>query len=265
MLANRNEADRKDALESLPEGLTPTYQTEMKRLKDKGKVDYKIAKRAMSWVYWAKRPLYMAELREAIAVNPIIDVENAPEDYRELDCKRLTDGDMIVQCCGSLIVWERSTDVVGFSHYTVTEFFKTNVDGNIEPEIYVTRTCLTYLAFDKFDSPCPNEESIVKRVQKYNLSRYAAQYWGPHTREAENEPDIRHAVLSLLASENKRDSMLQLETYANSSWGDISFTKGQTLLHVIAKNGLATICKRVLSRRINGNDTYVFEVDIQVN
>ena len=58
--------------------------------------------------------------------------------------------------------------------------------------------------------------------------------------------------------------MLQMETYANSSWGDIDFTKGQTLLHIIAKNGLATICERVLSRMINGNDTYVksiFEVN----
>jgi hypothetical protein len=104
---------------------------------------------------------------------------------------------------------------------------------------------------------------LERRVQNYKFSRYAAQFWGFHTRgEAEKKPDIERAVISLLASKKKRGSMLQLETYANSSWGDIDFTKGQTLLHVIAKNGLAKICKRVLSRRINGNDTYVLQVDI---
>lgn len=104
---------------------------------------------------------------------------------------------------------------------------------------------------------------MKERTQRYKLSRYAAQFWDLHTRgEAENEPVIQRAVFSLLASKNKMDSMLQLETYANSSWGNINVTKGQTLLHVIAKNGLAKICKGVLSRRINGNDTYVLEVDI---
>lgn len=80
--------------------------------------------------------------------------------------------------------------------------------------------------------------------------------------EAENELDIQHALLSILESENKRNSMLQMETYAKSNWGGISFTKGQTLLHVVAKNGLATICERVLSKRIKENDTYIVEVDI---
>jgi len=46
--------------------------------------------------------------------------------------------------------------------------------------------------------------------------------------------------------------MLQLETYTNSSWGSIEFPKGQTLLHVIAKSGLATVCRFILDERNRG-------------
>jgi|SRR5271155_5457094 len=93
------------------------------------------------------------------------------------------------------------------------------------------------------------------------FSRHAAQFLAFHTSQAEDDSEVQEAVLRFLACKNKRDSLLQIEEYANSSRGP-PLTKGQTLLHVIARNGLVKTCKRVLSRRINGNDTYVVEVDI---
>jgi hypothetical protein len=121
------------------------------------------------------------------------------------------------------------------------------------PVTGLARTCLAYLEDNAFDDICLNEESMETRVQTYRLCLYAAQFWVSHTRgEAEHLPSIQQAVLRLLASENKRDSMLQLETYANSSWGNIHFRKGQTLLHVICKNGLETICRFILDGRNKG-------------
>jgi len=114
--------------------------------------DYEmIAKRALSWIYYAKRSLYMVELREAISIDPIVDIENDDEDCTDLDPENFTDPQLILDCCGSLVLWERATDIVGFSHYTVSEFLDTaHGKTHIEPELYIVRNCLTYLCFDVF-------------------------------------------------------------------------------------------------------------------
>jgi hypothetical protein len=108
-----------------------------------------------------------------------------------------------------------------------------------------------------FDDICPDVESVKKRMQIYKLSLYATEYWGVHTRKAEESCDVQNTVVSFLKSENKKNSMLQMEEYTSrSNWFDGgSFTKGQTLLHVIAMNGVATVCKRVLAQGPNGNDS----------
>ena len=175
----------------------------------------------------------------------------------ELDLRgnRMLQPDQVVECCRGLVVYEKSTGFVQFSHETVRTF----IERELKPTaINIAKTCITYLTSPHFDNHCVNKESVEKRAQKYKFSRYAAQFWAVHTKgQAENEPDVQRAVLSLLASEKKKDSMLQLESYADSLWYDIFPTERQTLLHVICKNGLATICKQVLSRRVNENDTYV--------
>jgi len=196
------------------------------------------AKQTLAWLYYARRPLKMEELCDALSI------EDNDHDRKD----NYIDAIDIVDCNLSFVTHDESTGEVRFIHPSVERWFNDEPQhGKLLPRRDLAKKCLTYLAFDEFNSPCPNSESMEKRTQKYKFSLYAAQFWGLHTRgEAENEPDIQRTVLSLLASENKRNSMLQMETYANSSWGDIFFTKGQTLLHVIAKNGLATICRFIL-------------------
>lgn len=93
----------------------------------------------------------MVELREAISIDPIVDIENDDEDCTDLDPENFTDPQLILDCCGSLVLWERATDIVGFSHYTVSEFLDTaHGKTHIEPELYIVRNCLTYLCFDVF-------------------------------------------------------------------------------------------------------------------
>jgi len=228
-------------LGSLPTSVHNAYR----RLLDRTIEDKEYVFKILGWIYHARRPLRMNELREAIVVEP---------DHKTLNLDFLPSPGRLLQCCEGLVVWERTSDTVRFLHSTVKDFIDEEAPPILLPVDYITRICFTYLSFDDFEGgPCADEESMRKRVHKYNFSRYAAQFWVLHTKgEAENEPDIQRAVLSLLASENKRHSMLQLETYANSIWGNISFMKGQTLLHVIAKNGLATICRFILDERNKG-------------
>jgi hypothetical protein len=150
VLEHRNPKNRKKALNSLPQELNTAYTAEMRRIESASSADRKIAKRTLSWIYYAKRTLKMAELQQAIAVDPIENIEDADEDCRDLDPQSLTKSEEIVGCCGSLILWERSTDVVRFSHYTVSEFFKSKGAEHIESKLYISRACLTYLCFDVF-------------------------------------------------------------------------------------------------------------------
>ena len=252
---------RKNAVNSLPKEINEAYETEMIRIKRNGDGDYEIAKRALSWIYHAKRPLVMAELQEAITVDPIIDIENSDNDCADLDCDSFTDPQSIIDCCGSLILWERATDVVGFSHYTVSEFFDKRAVGNIEPELYVAQTCLTYLCFDVFgQGPCGNCDELSRRVQKYRLAGYVAKFCGIHIFASKEEQKIEDLVLSMLGSPARRQVLHELEknksliertpTRTSLYYMRMSYNAdfwGRTPLHFLAAWGLSTICDKLLS------------------
>jgi len=252
------------AFNNVPENLYAAYHKVIERIEKAGGNDADLAMRIISWIHHARRILKMDELLEALVV----------DEYCQDGSEGQLDGDVIleetlkphqvIKTCKGLVLYEESSGLVRFSHETVKGFIESEMGQKLQfpSPIMLAKTCVIYLGLSGL-GPCHDSASLKQRLGKYKFSRYAALFWAHHTRgEAENDPDNKRAVLSLLASENKKDSMLQLETYANSSWGQMSFTKGQTLLHVIAKNGLATICKWVLDGRINGNDTYVFRVDI---
>jgi hypothetical protein len=169
---------------------------------------YEIARRALSWIHFAKRLLSMPELREAIAIEPIEDIENEGEDCGDVDEDSLVDAGQIIECCGSLISCDPSTQIVTFSHYTVSEFFRSNANGNIEPELYVTRACLTYLCFDIFSQETINKDLIPK---KYQLIRYIAQFLGHHIVGSEGDHNIQNLVLSILWSPAKLPLLGDLE------------------------------------------------------
>ena len=231
-----------DALKSLPSDLQKAYSRVMERM-DQGQRDF--AFQIMSWIFHTPRPLVMKELQVALVIE---------DEKEESDEVATSSPDYIVETCAGLVVYDEDTEIVRFNHQTVPEFLRDYCATYLLPPDVLANTCLTYLLLDVFDEfRQQDREHVKERVQKYKLSRYAAQYWGLHTRgKAENKPDIQRKVLSLLASENKKSSMLQMEVYANSSCIYIDFTKGQTLLHVIAKNGLTSICRYILDERNKG-------------
>jgi len=86
-----------------------------------------------------------------------------------------------------------------------------------------------------------------------------SRYWARHVSgEAEKNPDVLKVVTDFLRNENKRKSMLQIGQYALSSdrgniWA-VYRDRGQTMLHVLAEEGLSTICESVLTTQQNMSD-----------
>ena len=118
---------------------------------------------------------------------------------------------------------------------------------------------MTYLGFDVFDNLCPDKESLQKRVEQYTLSRYAAQYWADHLRgnaESELQSEICRAFISL----GKRESMGQIQIYTNSGGGYFRGSIGNSLLHIIAANGLETICRLLLRGRFEEKYKYLYSM-----
>jgi len=223
---------RKKALASLPQTLNGAYEIEMTRIKRNAKY-YEVAKRALSWVYFAKRPLHMKELCDALAVHPIEDTQDADEDGMDLDPGDLEKPEFILDSCGSLILWDRATDIIGFSHYTVSQFFKENAAGNIEPELYIARTCLIYLGFRGL---CKGAESLHTRMMKYKFAKYASDFWGAHLEDEniENDDLIQHLVLKDFGVSTRRQVIAQFPV--------------QPVIHITARHGLAQICALLLDQ-----------------
>ena len=84
---------------------------------------------------------------------------------------------------------------------------------------------------------------------------YAADFWGEHSKEVEDDEDIQKAMLSFLASETRRERILTKQL-ARRNISEFSIS-GATVLHVLAFNGLVKITKFVLLLRANRKDGYV--------
>lgn len=235
----------RNALQSLPKTPDEAYTEIFDRIGHSNDAKTR-AYTILSWIFSARRPLIMGELREALAVEP---------GDRDLEEEDILDPDYIIESCQSLIIYDRNTGFVQFTHFTVHEFIREKCTQHLLTAVDIAKICLTYLSFDVFEEgPCTDECTLRLRMKKYGFAGYAAKYWGVHTREAEDNDDIQNGALTFLANENKRDSMLQMEACARSFE---DFIHGQTSLHIIAANGLATICSLSLDCRPKINYTYV--------
>jgi hypothetical protein len=145
---------------------------------------------------------------------------------------------------------------VRFVHGTVKLFVgkrielenESNICRNFLSNNDLAKTCLTYLGLNVFDTPCLDKTILEERLHRYKFSRYVAQFWSFHTKgAAENDSDIRDAVVTIFESHMRRKTILQIEKYVLSTWGDPKIPTRTKLIHVIAINGLTTICRFLLN------------------
>jgi hypothetical protein len=248
VLKARSPQERKNRLRSLPKGLNDAYERLLKRMEENEEENEEIGFKVFSWLVYGQRLLSMRELQEALYVQL--------DDTPELIEKMLIKPKDILEACRGLVIWEKSNDTVRFTHQTAEIYLKEKHLPQLQTQqVGLALSCLHYLAFNVFDHLCGTSVYAMKKLHanRYKFMLYAAQFWGIHTRgESEKYPEVQQIVLSLLASENKRNSMLAMGGYASSGGHYITmYNKRQTLLHVVAGMGLTTICSRVLEVKLN--------------
>jgi hypothetical protein len=92
------------ALENLPEGMDDTYDEAMERVERQDDSRKQLAKRVLSWITYAIRPLSVEELQHALAVMP---------DTTNLDPDDITDDEILTSVCAGLVVIDEERNVIG--------------------------------------------------------------------------------------------------------------------------------------------------------
>jgi hypothetical protein len=197
--------------------------------------------RVVSWVFHAARPLNMEELVEALAVDE--GCKQLLEKYKALP-------NTIVKCSEPLVDYDKSTRVVKFAHDTVREFLEQHCKAELLPPQELAKTCLAYLGLDEFNQPCPDEKALEIRLARFRFSVYACEYWGYHARgAATDEAEIEEIAFRTLDTANKLQSLAQINRYY-AGVGRFDTPQQTTLLHILAWNGLSTLCKRLLDKKL---------------
>jgi hypothetical protein len=245
-------------LNTIPTDLFAAYDKVIERIDGSGHNDAKdLSMIIISWIYHARRILKMDELLEAIAVEQNSQLTPLICPIQELDMvlEYMVTPDNVIECCKGLVLFEKSSGSVRFTHETVKDFVEMRQLKLLSPS-RLAEVCLIYLASNPFDSPCSDEEKLLVRMETYKFSHYAAHHWGDHARGMA-ESEIQPAILRAFESFGRRESMAQIQLYAKWTLGNFKKSIGDSLLHIIAKAGLNTICHSLLTGEVD-KDRYVW-------
>ena len=183
-------------LDELPESLDETYERILKEVKKPNR-DY--ARRLLSCLVAAVRPLRVEELAEVLAVdyNNEEGIPRLNPNWRWEDQEQA-----LLTSCSSLIAIVESDDsrVVQFSHFSVKEFLTSarlaTSSGDVShyhidaesAHMILAQACMSALL--RFDDRV--EENDVKSGSP--LSRYAAEHWVSHAKYENVRACLRKAI-----------------------------------------------------------------------
>ncbi len=220
------------ALQSLPEKLNETFSDAIDRIKSQSQEYWQLARQVISWIFYAKRPLKIFELREILAVEP--------EDTK-FDPSGLHEKDLILEVCCGLASIDEQDETIRLVHYSLQEYL--TICWHVhwpEAEETVAATCIAYLTLEDFS---------VHMLEYYMPAHcqfllYAADYWGEHLR-GPFEVILEDRICRLLESTTHLSNVLKVHSRSY----DAAFTT--TPAHAAASLGLNHLVSVILKRNID--------------
>lgn len=217
------------------------YAAMMSRIERMVPEDKTLAKMALAWLLFARRPLKEAEFQHALGIE---------EGLSELDNDKIPDTIQIVALCKGFVTVTGTAKIWYLTHPTTAEYLRaTQNDWFPEAKAMVAKYCLTYLAFDEFGQGyCKTDEEFEARLRENPLYEYAAQYWVDHLRDTPDLPE--RAITSFLIDQGKVASAsqaMQLSEHESREQGySQKFDHKQTGLHLAAQFGLESVIDLLL-------------------
>jgi len=202
----------------------------MKRVNEQKTSFQQLAKKVLSWIMCAKRPLTTLELQHALAV----EVGDS-----DLDEDNFEKTERIVSVCAGLVTIQEGNEIVEFVHYTTQEYFeRTQEDWFPNAESEITIICVTYLSFNVFRNGIFAD--LKERLHSYPFYGYATQNWGHHARKTLN---LDKEVIDFLRSQKTVEG----HSYYSKT------LRQMTGLHLAAYFGLEKAVKALLQEGIEIN------------
>ena len=219
--------------------LDEAYGEAIQRIDGQLAEDRSLARRALSWITYAQRPLTTTELCHALAIHP---------GDEALDNDNIYDVEDIISVCAGLVAMDEENSIIRLVHYTTQEYFehvRLKWNPGVQEEIAVA--CLTYLSFDTFRSgSCADDQAFEQRLAENAFFDYSANYWSEHVRPVQRT--ISHLALAFLCDETLIDSTIQAVSTQDYKYrGDSgSFPSRASGLHLTARYGLLYLTERLL-------------------
>ena len=242
VLGKLTKSKRRKALETLPTDLYDSFKGVITRIrKCSNTSEAELGMQVLMWIHFAHRPLKLAELQHALAVE---------KGDTELDASNIHSQKVLLDCCLGLVIVDKETLTVRFVHYTLEEYFCKNDEF---PNGYcsIAETCLTYLNFGKLKQYCPNEGILREKRDEYAFLNYAARYWGTYVKQQCNN-GLTELIKMLVDHETERPpcgiQVLPLEFYQIQSLYKFSG------IHAIAFFGLSHIMAYLCSSDVELRD-----------
>ncbi|KAI5814506.1 hypothetical protein BZA77DRAFT_345612 [Pyronema omphalodes] len=155
---------RRAALESMPKKLEDAFQVTIDRIKSQAPGKARQGMEVLKWVYLAKRPLSVIEMRHALAT------VDCAADTECLDLDDLPFEKSLTECCHGLVVIDNETSTLRLVHKSLQDFLK---DQHAESKLFETGhrdialTCLRYLSFSDGNAssgPMPDYNTVKRMI-----------------------------------------------------------------------------------------------------
>jgi ankyrin repeat protein len=255
-LQNLGEQSTDSNKDKQAQALYSAYEETMERIERQDGDSPELAKEALSWITFAKRPLTTLELQDAMAVEI-----NKPE----LDKDNLPDIEDIVSVCAGLVTVDEESHIIRLVHYTTQEYFEQTAKHWFpDAETDIAQACITYLSFNNFEQGyCRTEDEFEERLHSYRLYKYAAQNWGHHARKVFTfGQELSQAAVDFLESKAKVEAssqaLLAIKRYSWLSDCSQEFPRQMTGLHLTAYFGVDRAMNILLEKglKADSKDSY---------
>ena len=239
----------KKALQAMPSNIADAYESTVERILVQPPHRANLATKVIGWISHAERRFKVEELRHALAVE---------ENTNCMDKENLTSTKIVLQVCMGLVFVDPAEEHIHLVHHTAYEYFRRLKDRFPKIQLEMTKTCLTYLGYRTIcDGTCSSVEELRHRFENMPLLGYAAQCWGDHARQVEQ--DMSTQILTLLNDEAFRSSSFQALHYRELSNPGLAAAVFESLpkklepLHLTAYWNLDTIGEMLLQDGVDPN------------
>lgn len=248
-----SEGEVEDALDDPPEGYDGFYERNMLRITEESENTRasSLARKTLAWVVHAHRPLSLAELKDALAVDL-----NKPGLRQAARPDKAT----ILEVTAGMIMIDFDENNVRLNHRTAQEYFdRTRHRWFLNTSADMARVSLHYISLEELAKPCEGiyeDRDFDGRKKAYPLLEYAYLYWGDHANEAGPHAETKAAVFYYVSDTNKVAAWTQAAWYLRSAErAEWDIRKGANSLHVCAWFGLTDVVSRLLDEGFDVNAT----------